>query len=947
MTVSLDTLPLHPIQHLTYPRRARPTERFHVVLVLLWIALLAGCDVTSEMSALQHIEKAREYIAVSDPNAAVIELKNALQKDPNLGEGRYLLGDLYMKLGMAPAAEVELLNARSRGYQADNLDTLILGSYLMQGKFQQILDQTSMPESDIPLTPATLILRGSAQLGMKENDGAEASFLEALRSDNKSVEARLGLATLALERNETGEAIRLVDEASGLAPEHPEVLQLRAEIAIRGGNYAAAERDYRQAASLAQFNIPAQLGLIRVLVEQDKIEEAKAPLSDVQARFPDHPITKYYSALIALHENDPELAKIRLTEVLGILPNHSESQLLMANLFFNEGRFEQARDYITKFLSQNSGNLAARRLLATVLLSLGETAQAIRQLEDTISVAGETPELLGLLASAYRSAGDADKAKALLQQAMSASPDDALIGTQLASTYLSEGNVAEAVTELEFAIRNEPELTQPRMLMVITHLRDGQYDAAISAAQQVVSLAPQNPASYNLLGTAYFASNDTDLAREQFERALSINASYEPALYNLARLELARDQPEGAETYYQRILSLNPTHLQTLMDMARINLERGDTATMVEWLERARSSDVNAAGPRMLLGRHYLMTGDFAKALELAREAYALVPTNVDSRLQLAQSSRLMGDVDGALSILTSLKTEQPESVIVLYELALCRLHMADNTTSQDLLEQVLKLAPDHIGALTISTQLALRLNNTELARTYTARLAKLQPDSMLSHSLIGDTYLTERRYAEAIGAYEKAYAVSQEFAQAAKLSQAHDVAGEKEQALNVLFEWLAQNPDDARAHRMLAAFSLRDGDFNSARTHYEAALARLPDDDTVLNNLGWLLIETDPVRAEELTRHALKLSPDDGQIMDTLGWILVRQGKHEQGLSLLRRAQARYPDSLDVRYHIAYALAASGEKERAITELDAILAMDTDFFQRDEAEELLTSLRR
>jgi cellulose synthase operon protein C len=80
---------------------------------------------------------------------------------------------------------------------------------------------------------------------------------------------------------------------------------------------------------------------------------------------------------------------------------------------------------------------------------------------------------------------------------------------------------------------------------------------------------------------------------------------------------------------------------------------------------------------------------------------------------------------------------------------------------------------------------------------------------------------------------------------------------------------------------------------------------------------------------------------------MDRLRWILVRQGKHEQGLSLLRHAHNKYPDSLNVRYHISYALAAGSEKDRAITELDAILGMDTDCFERDEAEELLTSLRR
>ena len=68
-------------------KQAISTMNFGGVLVVA--ALMAGCAKDSPDVSLA---SAKGYLAKNEPTAAVIELRNALQQDPDVGEARFLLG---------------------------------------------------------------------------------------------------------------------------------------------------------------------------------------------------------------------------------------------------------------------------------------------------------------------------------------------------------------------------------------------------------------------------------------------------------------------------------------------------------------------------------------------------------------------------------------------------------------------------------------------------------------------------------------------------------------------------------------------------------------------------------------------------------------------------------------------------------------------------------------
>ena len=77
--------------------------------------MLAGCD-DSGGSVDELIAKAKEERANHQLRSAVIQLKNALQKEPGSVEARGMLGLVSLDLGNVAAAQKELERARDLGW---------------------------------------------------------------------------------------------------------------------------------------------------------------------------------------------------------------------------------------------------------------------------------------------------------------------------------------------------------------------------------------------------------------------------------------------------------------------------------------------------------------------------------------------------------------------------------------------------------------------------------------------------------------------------------------------------------------------------------------------------------------------------------------------------------------------------------------------------------------
>ena len=80
--------------------------------------LTLGC---AEQSADSYVAAASEALAEKDLNVATIELKNALQLDPEHREARMLLGSAHLQMGDIDSAIKELKRAQDLGVSNDRV----------------------------------------------------------------------------------------------------------------------------------------------------------------------------------------------------------------------------------------------------------------------------------------------------------------------------------------------------------------------------------------------------------------------------------------------------------------------------------------------------------------------------------------------------------------------------------------------------------------------------------------------------------------------------------------------------------------------------------------------------------------------------------------------------------------------------------------------------------
>jgi FimV-like protein len=175
-------------------------------------------------------------------------------------------------------------------------------------------------------------------------------------------------------------------------------------------------------------------------------------------------------------------------------------------------------------------------------------------------------------------------------------------------------------------------------------------------------------------------------------------------------------------------------------------------------------------------------------------------------------------------------------------------------------------------------------------------------------------------------------------------MHKARSAAGRTQEADANLRQWLEEQPNDVAARTYLAEIYLKAGQHKLAIEQYQRLLQADAKNLRALNDLAWLYQKEKDPRAVTTAEQGYQLYPDNPDITDTLGWILVEQGETARALELLQKAAEKAPQSTEIRYHLAVALAKSGDIARARGELTDLLA-NKNFRQRQEAQALLKQL--
>jgi len=913
----------------------------------------AATTATNTERSAAFYESALRLFNNDDYRGAVIQLRNALQRDDNNLAARLLLGRAHLRLGDGEGAEKQLKAALNSGADRAVVAVPLGRAYMLQGKYKLLLDEiragTGQPDIEVEI----LFLRGQAHFERHDLTQAEIAFQQALKLDANHVETLLGLARLRLGDGRFAPAEELTDRALELAPKNADASYVKCEIKRQLYDFKAALGHCNRAITLtAGRHIPARISRAAMLIDLGRHQEAQADVLYVRKRLPDDPMTAFLHALILGRQGKQEEMSQALRDASRVMDaqttedivNDPAIMLMRGVIYYARKQFDEAYPHLSRYIEVRPHHVGARKMVGAILLRRQENAAAVKVLEPALARSPDDIELLALLGDAYMRTRNFNGASDVYAHAAALTPDASSLRMRLAMSRLALGEDKKAKEELRSLV-STGRGGYAGVLLGMVQLRNGENAAALETAANLAKVDPGNPFSHNLAGIAYLREKQYDKARSNFRRALKIVPDYFPANFNLAALDVRERRLVSAKSRLEGILRKHPEETRALFELAKIAEQEGDARAAIRWLDQLRKVDNRQLAPLLRLIELKMRMGETADALSLADELESANPRNLAVIEMKARALIAAGERSKAINALRQVSFAQEFSAPALVRIATIQADLRDYEGAQTSFKTTITRYPDYLPAHSALVSLEAELGGVKSALEMATALRTAYPTSPIGDMLTGDMLMRSKRYAEAAAAYRVAIGKRDDAALQVRLYNAGRKAGRGGEALAALSAWNRAHPENRAVERVLAGAYMSSGDTERAIRAHESIAARNPDDAAVLNNLALLYLRKGDLRALAVAQQAYNLSPTRPVLLDTYGWVLVQQGEVVKGLRFLREAQARASASPSVGYHVAFALSKLGRMAEARRELTSVLASNKDFREASDARALLKTI--
>jgi putative PEP-CTERM system TPR-repeat lipoprotein len=417
-----------------------------------------------------------------------------------------------------------------------------------------------------------------------------------------------------------------------------------------------------------------------------------------------------------------------------------------------------------------------------------------------------------------------------------------------------------------------------------------------------------------------------------------------PAVTSLAQLDLAEGKAPEARGRFEAVLSREPQNELALLGLAEVMARaKAPPAEVAAVLKRALAAAPQSVTARVALVDLLLLGGDARAALTVAQQAPPEAAPDLRMLDALGRSQFAAGETNQAIDSFRRAAVAEPRSIVPLVRLATVYASRKEHDKAAEVLARAQRLAPSDVTVARDLAAATAAMGKGDEALKQARALQASAPKSAAGFVLEGDLHFSARQWAAA----ERAYRDGLKLAPAAepvavKLHAAMLAAGRKADADAFARKWGADHPAAIVFQTYLGEQALRAHDAKAAVTHYEAVVARQPDNVAALNNLAWALGRIGDPRAIGYAQKALKAAPDNASVLDTMGVLLLAGGDPAGAGDVLARAAGLAPERHDIRLNYAKALIKAGRADEARQELMKLQRVTQDFAGKSEVAALL-----
>lgn len=904
---------------------------------------LAAC---SGPSAREEVASARQHLAQGDTKTALIDVRNALQKEPTLAEARFLLGQLLLDQGDPVGAEVELKKAQDGGWPADQTEPLRARALLTTGGPEALLQRYADRQLPDPKSQAALqLVIAQAYLAKPQPDKAMAAIDAALTAEPASLPAQLLKIRLIAA---TGDMQTSEQQLQALLQQHPNnasVLQAQGDWLRVAGRPDDAAQAFRQAIAADAKTEDARIGLVQLMLAKHDLKAAAEALEPLRPLAPQRLQVRFLTALLAYERGEYAPAREAVLQLLKQAPENPAVLQLAGQVEAQRGALVQAESYLSKSVQLAPDNAPPRLALAQVQLRGGDGAKTLQTLQPLLSAEPPRAEALALAGQAALLTGNFKGAEGFFERGVALNPSDARGRTALAVARIGQGRTQEGIQELE-AIAAKDEGGAADLALVGGHMRLQQLDEALRAVDRLEKKAGMKAAAAQLRGQIEMRRGRPDAARTAYEAALQANPALLPAASALAALDGAQGRWADAAKRFETVIAADPKQVQAHLALIGARERAGAKPdASIQALQALVKQLPQAQPARVALVEALIRQRQAKAAVTAAQEARSAMPESPEMLELVGRAQLAAGEHQLALNTFRQMQTMAPRSPVPWTRQA--EVHLAARQFDQAVpaLQKALTTRPGDADVQRMMVIAMLTSGQPDDALKFTAQMQRSAPRSALGHVLEGDIRVTTKDWAKAAAAYRAALQRDESSDLAIKLHRLLVTANMKADAGRFEQQWTSAHPKDSAFALHLADTALDAKEYDAAQRHYARVVQADPLNAAAFNNLGWLMFRAKDPRALEHVQKARSLAPQEPAFMDTEAEIRAQAGQLKEALALQQSAVEKAPDQPVYRLHLARLYVAAGKKGEARDELNRLTTLGERFPGQAEVREILKSL--
>ncbi|MDT8311765.1 MAG: tetratricopeptide repeat protein [Methylophaga sp.] len=650
-------------------------------------------------------------IALKQQNygAALATVNSALAKDANSIEAISVRASIYKAQGQYPQAIAELDRALALKPQEMPLIMLKLSVYEASENYTAMEKTLKQLQQDLP--QANWVALSYARLLKKLDRDQQGlavlkQFAEANPTDNDVLFAYIDwLAVLTPEQ-----MLATLDRFIALNDD-------KAELQFRKVQYLTANAEVEKAKALLEKiiavdkksadSLRARNDLAAIAFQQDDLQTAQTLVDEVLLISSEDERALILAAQLLLDSQQVERAVTHLRIVLRNNPQSDRALVLLAKAYAQSGDYELADDNFRQALTVNPGNTIAALSVADSLLKRDELNRAEQVLLTALQKQPEQESLLQALAQVRLLQDDWSGTTELVAKLAERYPETGVTNYLDGRVSEGQGQYVMAVDHYKTALQKQPDLSRALQGLFNSYQQLNDKKALREFLEDFSEQNPEQQSAKVMMADMLIQDGDWQQAHNLIETSIAANPNWLPGYSKLANLYEKNQQFAKAEAAYQRGLTVNPGNPLMAMSLA-------------SFYERQQKFAEARSVYEALLLSHPNHDPAINNLASLLTDQF---PSQVNFEKALALSKRFTN-------------SKEP---YYLDTLAWSRFHLGDLAAAQDLLEQVVEMAPGvpvfhyHLAAVYTKQN---NLAAAKTAREITRRLAEQQDDKLLLEQL-------------------------------------------------------------------------------------------------------------------------------------------------------------------------------------------------------------------